>query len=62
MFADRGDYISFLVREWWTGEMHTFRAARFASLFLGVTGVILLAIPTLDISQAVVRNVFLSLW
>lgn len=62
MFEKHGDYISYLSREWWTGEMHTFRLARFVSLSLGVVGVFLLAIPTLDITQAVVRDVLLKLW
>ncbi len=62
MFADRGDYIRFLAREWWSGEMHTFRAARVISLSLGIIGTFLLAIPTLDITQAVVGDVFLKLW
>ncbi|EEE35134.1 conserved hypothetical protein [Rhodobacteraceae bacterium KLH11] len=61
MFAEHGDYISFLAREWWTGEMHTFRLARLVSLILGITGIFLLAIPTLDITQAVVGDVFLNL-
>ncbi|WP_170573538.1 hypothetical protein [Ruegeria atlantica] len=62
MFNAHGDYISYLSREWWNGEMHTFRLARFVSLSLGITGIFLLAIPTLDITQAVVRDVFLKLW
>ncbi len=58
MFTKHGDYIHFLAREWWDGMMHTFRGARIASLFSGVTGYILLAIPTLDIAQAVLRDIF----
>ncbi len=61
MFDTKGDYISYLSREWWTGEMHTFRLARLVSLTLGVTGILLLAIPTLDITQAVIGDVFLNL-
>lgn len=62
MFNKYGDYISYLSREWWTGEMHIFRAARITSLSLGLLGSVLLAIPTLDITQAVVGDVFLRLW
>ncbi|NVO56874.1 hypothetical protein HW561_13855 [Rhodobacteraceae bacterium B1Z28] len=62
MFNAHGDYISYLSREWWTGEMHTFRLARVASLSLGIAGIFLLAIPTLDITQAVVGDVLLKLW
>lgn len=62
MFRDRGDYISFLAREWWTGEMHIFRAARIASLSLGFSGIVFLAIPTQDITQAVIGDVFLRIW
>ncbi|WP_299919598.1 hypothetical protein [uncultured Roseobacter sp.] len=62
MFNKHGDYISYLSREWWTGEMHTFRLARFVSLSLSVAGISLLVIPTLDITQAVVRDVLLKLW
>ena len=62
MFSKHGDYIDFLAREWWTGMMHTFRVARLASMSLGITGYILLAVPTLDISQAVLRDILTSLW
>lgn len=60
MFSDHGDYIHFLAREWWTGMMHTFRGARLASMAFGITGYILLAIPTLDIFQAVLRDILTS--
>jgi hypothetical protein len=56
MLGKHGDYISFLAREWWVGMMHTNRSARIAALFLGIAGYFLLAIPTLDIAQAVVRD------
>lgn len=62
MFADHGDYISYLAREWWTGEMHIFRAARITSLSLGSVGIVLLALPTLDITQAVFRDIYFKLW
>lgn len=51
-----GDYVSFLAREWWVGMMHSNRAARLAALALGTAGYVLLAIPTIDIAQAVVRD------
>lgn len=62
MFSAHGDYIHFLAREWWAGKMHTFRGARLASMILGITGYILLAIPTFDISQAVIWDILTSLW
>ncbi|SLN63642.1 hypothetical protein [Ruegeria meonggei] len=39
MFNAHGDYINYLSREWWTGEMHTFRLARVVSLSLGIAGI-----------------------
>jgi len=61
MFSKHGDYIHFLAREWWAGMMHTSRGARLASMLLGITGYILLAFPTFDISQAVLRDILTSL-
>lgn len=61
MFSKHGDYIDFLAREWWVGMMHTSRGARLASMFLGITGYILLAFPTFDISQAVLWDILTSL-
>lgn len=58
MFTDHGDYIGFLAREWWDGMMHTHRPARVSSLVLGVGGYVMLALPTLDIAQAVLRDIF----
>jgi hypothetical protein len=60
MFAKHSDYIHFLAREWWAGKMQTFRCARLASMFFGITGYILLTIPTLDIAQAVLRDIVSS--
>lgn len=63
MFGSHGAYIHFLAREYWVGMMHRFRAARLMALSLGLTGYILLGLPTLDIAQAVVRDIALtSLW
>lgn len=53
MFRKHGDYISFLAREWWVGMMHRSRPARLSALALGTAGYVLLAIPTIDIAQAV---------
>ena len=61
MFSKHGDYIHFLAREWWVGMMHTNRVARLASMILGITGYILLAVPTFDISQAVLLDILTSL-
>jgi hypothetical protein len=57
MIAKYGDYIHFLAREWWAGMMHTYRGARLASIIFGITGYIMLAVPTLDIAQAVLRHI-----
>jgi hypothetical protein len=62
MFGKHGDYINFLAREWWVGQMHTHRGARISSLIFGCIGYILLALPTLDISQAVLSDVINSIW
>lgn len=58
MFSKHGDYIGFLAREWWVGMMHTYRVARVSSAVLGILGYLLLAIPTVDIAQAVLRHLF----
>ena len=56
MLVKHGDYINVLAREWWNGMMHINRSARLASLVSGGFGYFLLAIPTLDIAQAVIRD------
>lgn len=58
MFSQHGDYIRFLAREWWIGMMHKYRPARISSAVFGVVGYLLLAFPTLDIAQAVLRHLF----
>lgn len=58
MFSKHGDYIGFLAREWWVGMMHTYKPARIISLMLGVLGYLMLAVPTIDIAQAVLRHIF----
>lgn len=60
MFATHGDYIRFLAREWWEGMMHTRRPARICSLTFGVGGYVMLAIPTVDIAQAVLGHLFIG--
>jgi hypothetical protein len=58
MFSKHGDYIGFLAREWWEGMMHTNRPARICSLVFGIGGYAMLAVPTLDVAQAVLRHLF----
>lgn len=58
MFSNHGDYIGFLAREWWDGMMHSYKPARICSLAFGIGGYVMLAIPTLDIAQAVLRHLF----
>ncbi len=53
MFSTHGDYISFLAREYWSGMMHTYRLARISSVVSGIVGYCLLALPTMDVAQAV---------
>ena len=60
LFSKHGDYISFLASEWWVGMMHSNRPARLAALALGIAGYVLLAVPTIDIAQAVVRDMLWS--
>lgn len=61
MFSEHADYISFLAREWWAGMMHTRRFARVASLALAISGYVLLAVPTMDIAQAVLRDIIVRM-
>lgn len=56
MFSKHGAYISFLAREWWVGQMHIHRLARVSSAVLGILGYLLLAFPTIDVAQAVLRH------
>ena len=58
MFTKHSDYIGLLAREWWVGMMHIRRPARISSMVLGITGYIMLAVPTLDLAQAVLRDAF----
>jgi hypothetical protein len=58
MFTKHGDYIGLLAREWWAGMMHIRRPARVASMTFGITGYFMLALPTLDLAQAVLRDAF----
>lgn len=60
MFTKHGEYINFLAREWWDGMMHTYRPARICSLAFGVGGYAMLAIPTLDVAQAVLRHLLIG--
>ena len=56
MFSKHGDYIGFLAREYWVGMMHTYRLARVASVIFGIVGYLLLAFPTMDVAQEVLRQ------
>lgn len=56
-FVQRNDeFVRLLAREYWFGQMHINWAARYISLGCGLIGYILLALPTLDVTQAVIRN------
>lgn len=58
MLVKHGDYINLLAREWWVGTLHINRSARLAAFVFGCLGYFLLAVPTLDIAQAVIRDMF----
>ncbi|WP_242494351.1 hypothetical protein [Loktanella sp. IMCC34160] len=60
MFREHADYIGYLAREWWAGQMHRYPAARYSSLALGAVGYVLLALPTSDIAQAVLVHLLLQ--
>lgn len=52
------DYIQLVAREWWHGQMHSRFVARLVCLVFGVVGFGMLSISTLDIAQAVIRDIF----
>ena len=51
------DYVRLLAREWWHGQMQTYLGVRLDIFIFSTTGYMLLALPTLDILQAVLRNI-----
>ena len=55
------DYLRALSREWWSGQMHADQAWRYAILAIAGAGYVMLLIPTLDITQAVVADFLRSL-
>ncbi len=61
MMQKHGDYIRLLAREWWVGKMHTYKPVRITTLIIAIGGYLMLVIPTLDISQAVLRDIASSL-
>ena len=52
------DYVSALSREWWIGQMHTLWLCRWLTLASCSIGYLMIAIPSCDIAQAVVRGLF----
>ncbi|WP_394181442.1 hypothetical protein [Yoonia maritima] len=48
------DYLRGLSREWWSGQMHKDWAWRYTIIALASIGYIMLILPTLDITQAVI--------
>ena len=57
-----GEYYRLISREWWLGMMHTRTTTRHAVFLSGVIGYTMLALPTLDIAQAVVRDLLDISW
>lgn len=56
MFEEHGDYIHLLSLEWWTGMMHKSRLARISAIGFAAIGYTLIALPSFDIAQAVLRD------
>ena len=54
MFRDHGPYIYHLSREWWVGCMHSRKPARWFTFCLAILGYLMLAVPSVDIMQAVI--------
>jgi len=59
LMRERSEYIRNIAREWWAGQMHSRWIARYACLLFAVVGYLMLFIPTLDILQAVIRDLIL---
>lgn len=51
------DYIDQASREWWIGQMNSRPFSRYAAMVFGCLGYLLLAIPTIDIAQAVIADI-----
>ncbi|PHO03542.1 hypothetical protein CSC82_11780 [Rhodobacteraceae bacterium 4F10] len=58
---ERHEYVRALAREWWCRQMHSRKIFRYLIVLFSVFGFLFLAIPSLDISQAVLRDVLNSL-
>jgi len=56
LMKEHTDYVRILAREWWTGEVHRKKPIRVVSVMLCLTGYTMLALPTFDIAQAVIRD------
>lgn len=56
--TDFREYIQLIAREWWHGQMHSHFFARLICLVSGFVGFGMLSFSTLDIAQAVIRDVF----
>lgn len=50
------EYVQLISREWWLGEMHSKKPIRILTVMLSTFGYSMLALPTIDIAQAVVRD------
>ncbi len=56
LFREYSEYVRAVSREWWVGQMHTGWLARRLVFVLCLLGYLMLALPALDISQAVIRD------
>lgn len=48
------DYLRLIAREFWVGQIHSHPLARLLTLVICTLGLVMLALPTLDITQAVI--------
>lgn len=55
---NRGDYLRALSREWWSGKMHVDPIWRYATIAVAASGYVMLLVPTIDITQAVIADLF----
>ncbi len=52
------DYMAVLAREWWAAQMHGHTKIRIVVFVLSTIGYSMLAVPSADIAQAVLRDLF----
>ena len=58
LLRDYNEFVRAYLREWWFGQMHEKAVARYFTLALSTLGFAFLTLPTIDITQAVIVNLF----